>query len=88
MKQCEDWPCCGHERGLCPDFDESGQQLNMKCICGATVSINSRSSLCVSCLRNGDDDYERWGFQDEQEDEIEAEDARSYSDIHRDGRWE
>ncbi len=26
---CEDFPCCGHEPGCCPDFDESGRQLNM-----------------------------------------------------------
>lgn len=51
MAYCEDFPCCGHEQGCCPDFDEAGNQLNMKCICGATVPINSRSSLCRTCLR-------------------------------------
>ena len=67
MARCEDFPCCGHELGCCPDFDEAGKQLNMKCTCGATVPLRSRSSLCSSCLnadRHDDrpdfygDDYE------------------------------
>jgi hypothetical protein len=53
---CEDFPCCGHERGCCPDFDESGRQLNMKCVCGATVPIDSPTSLCPACLHDDDDD--------------------------------
>lgn len=48
---CEDWPCCGHEQGCCPDYDESGEQQNMKCTCGATVPLGSRSSLCPDCLK-------------------------------------
>jgi hypothetical protein len=60
MARCEDFPCCGHESGCCPDF-EDGRQVNMKCVCGATVDIDSRSSLCDSCLSEMDeDDYERW----------------------------
>lgn len=52
MATCEDFPCCGHERGCCPDFDpETGEQLNMKCVCGATVPLSSRYSLCQGCLR-------------------------------------
>lgn len=54
--RCEDFPCCGHELGCCPDFDENGKQLNMKCTCGATVPITSRSSLCQSCLNATDED--------------------------------
>ena len=50
MSYCLDWPCCGHEPGCCPDFDADGNQLNMKCICGATVPITSRYSLCSTCL--------------------------------------
>jgi hypothetical protein len=50
MSRCEDFPCCGHEAGCCPDYDETGKQLNMKCVCGAAVSISSRSSLCPTCL--------------------------------------
>jgi hypothetical protein len=55
---CEDYPCCGHEPGCCPDFDESGKQLNMKCTCGATVPLGSRYSLCKSCMRDVSDDIE------------------------------
>lgn len=56
MARCEDFPCCGHENGCCPDFDASGRQTNMRCTCGAVVPLSSRSSLCPSCLR-GDDEY-------------------------------
>ena len=60
--RCEDFPCCGHD--ICPDFDpETGRQLNMKCVCGATVPLTSRSSLCAGCLHGpsfgyADGDYE------------------------------
>jgi len=50
MARCEDFPCCGHELGCCPDYDDDGIQLNMRCVCGADVSIDSRYSLCESCL--------------------------------------
>jgi len=50
MSRCEDFPCCGHELGCCPDFDESGRQLNMVCTCGAKIPITSRSSICDGCL--------------------------------------
>lgn len=54
MARCEDAPCCGHEAGCCPDFDpDTGKQLNMKCTCGATVPLTSRSSLCEGCLHPG-----------------------------------
>lgn len=54
---CEDYPCCGHEPGCCPDYDESGRQLNMVCTCGKKLPLSNRSSLCDSCLRSGDDHY-------------------------------
>lgn len=54
--RCEDFPCCGHEAGCCPDFSESGEQLNMRCTCGAIVPIDNRVSICDTCLRAGDDD--------------------------------
>lgn len=61
MPRCEDFPCCGHEMGCCPDYDESGQQLNMKCTCGATVPLTSRYSICEGCMERmneeHDDDY-------------------------------
>ena len=47
---CEDYPCCGHESGCCPDFDESGKQLNMRCTCGAVLPVNNPVSLCNACL--------------------------------------
>lgn len=44
---CEDFPCCGHESGCCPDRDpDTGEPLNMKCTCGAPVPLSSRFSLC------------------------------------------
>ena len=39
---CEDFPACGHELGCCPDYDEHGNQMNMRCVCGARLSINAR----------------------------------------------
>lgn len=65
---CEDWPCCGHEQGCCPDFDpETGEQLNMKCVCGAVLPIDNRSSLCATCLRDPDDpDQYLAGYEDGQ----------------------
>lgn len=56
MARCEDFPCCGHERGCCPDYDDAGRQLNMKCVCGATVPLSSKTSLCPACLRGDDPD--------------------------------
>ena len=71
-RHCEDFPCCGHELGCCPDYDpDTGKQLNMKCVCGATVDINSRYSICNGCLsgdsnysygNRGEDDYEDYDF--------------------------
>ena len=56
MSRCEDFPCCGHELGCCPDFDpDTGKQLNMKCVCGAVLPINNRSSICDGCLIDPDD---------------------------------
>lgn len=46
---CEDFPCCGHEAGCCPDFDESGKQINMRCTCGAIIPLRSRFSICEPC---------------------------------------
>ena len=58
MAQCEDFPACGHELGCCPDFDESGRQLNMVCVCGAKLPINNPSSLCDHCLNEGNEEFE------------------------------
>ena len=60
--RCEDFPCCGHEAGCCPDFDEAGQQLNMRCTCGAEVPLTSRYSRCEGCLYapSGYDEYDEY----------------------------
>jgi len=71
---CIDWPCCGHERGCCPDYDESGKQLNMRCVCGAVLPLNSPVSLCKACLRDVDDD-EDTNWDDEDEDDTEDDDC-------------
>jgi len=45
MPYCEDYPCCGHEAGDCPD--EKGR---MKCVeCGKRLPRNASSSMCVKC---------------------------------------
>lgn len=59
MARCEDYPCCGHEPGDCPD--SSGR---MKCVeCGKRLKKDSTSSICPPCtcsmLRsNSDADYQ------------------------------
>jgi len=74
MAMCEDYPCCGHESGCCPDFDQHGKQVNMVCICGAKLPVDNHSSLCSGCLRGvavddcwEDEDYlrSRGGRNDE-----------------------
>ena len=62
MSRCEDFPCCGHESGCCPDFDESGRQTNMRCTYGASVPLGSRSSLCRPCLTRPEPGCEPGGF--------------------------
>ncbi len=64
MKTCPDFPCCGHEFGCCPDFDKNGKQLNMKCICGATVPLSSPSSLCKTCLNMDEEGEPRYHEDD------------------------
>ncbi len=47
MAQCEDYPCCGHELGDCPD--DKGR---MKCVeCGKRQPKTATSSICPKCLR-------------------------------------
>lgn len=85
MARCEDFPCCGHEPGCCPDYDESGRQLNMKCTCGAAVPLHSRFSICDACMRRGDaedsgpaeDDYDFDDDDSELEDDSELDDNDS-----------
>lgn len=69
---CEDFPCCGHESGCCPDFDDSGRQLNMICVCGAKLPITARYSICSGCMQDPDDpDYYPFIPEDYFQDEIE-----------------
>jgi hypothetical protein len=71
MARCEDFPCCGHELGCCPDFDpETGKQLNMVCVCGAKLPVTSRFSICAGCLSrpDPDDPYGGDGYDYEYED--------------------
>lgn len=57
MARCEDFPACGHEAGCCPDYDpDTGEQLNMRCTCGAEVTLGSRFSICRGCLERPDPD--------------------------------
>ena len=59
MARCEDFPCCGQELGCCPDYSESGKQLNMVCTCGAKVSIDSQFSICDGCMNRDDDEADK-----------------------------
>lgn len=85
---CEDWPCCGHEAGCCPDFDESGKQLNMKCVCGATLPVNSRYSICESCMNSGDEGDMFEDDRDDFDDEPDVDDLTEHQDFaHDDGPY-
>ena len=75
MARCEDFPCCGHEPGCCPDFDESGRQLNMRCTCGAVLPINSRYSICDSCMRSDDDDFDDFDRDEDFDDDRDFDDS-------------
>ena len=48
--RCEDYPCCGHGEGGCPDEDGS-----FRCTCGAKLPKGSRYSICQRCLSRGSD---------------------------------
>ena len=76
---CEDFPCCGHERGCCPRYDASGRQIDMVCTCGARLPVTSRSSICRACLMAGDDHdhdhYERDDGDDYDGDDYEGDEG-------------
>ncbi len=45
--RCEDYPCCGHEDGDCPD-----SQGRFTCVgCGKRLSKDAPSSICPKCQR-------------------------------------
>lgn len=54
---CEDFPCCGHEAGCCPNF-ENGRQVDMVCTCGTRLPIDNPVSICNNCLQNNYDFYD------------------------------
>jgi hypothetical protein len=73
MTYCEDFPCCGHEAGCCPDFDSSGQQLNMICVCGTRLPVNNPSSCCDHCLQDLEDpDYSDFPYNQPDEEELDS----------------
>lgn len=83
MAMCEDFPCCGHEQGCCPNFDEFGRQLDMVCTCGARLPVNNRYSICDGCLNSGEDwdgDPERAGEWAEARAEAEWDEDDEYDD--------
>lgn len=48
MVRCEDFPCCGHELGDCPD-----SRGRMTCVeCGKRLPTTATSSICTKCRRN------------------------------------
>lgn len=73
MVYCQDFPCCGHEPGCCPRFDESGNQLDMVCTCGKRLPVTNRFSICDACL-NSDEDGEYYDDADYDDDEEEEDD--------------
>lgn len=81
MAQCEDFPCCGHENGCCPDYDESGKQTNMVCTCGAKLPVDNRSSLCAACLYDMEGNDEDCGFFDD--DEPDVDELTEHQDFER-----
>lgn len=90
MARCEDFPCCGHEPGCCPDYDESGRQLNMKCVCGATLPLHSRYSICETCLDRhdpDDPDYDPSDYDDGPDDLTEHEDFAHDGHLEDFGDW-
>lgn len=78
MATCEDFPCCGHELNCCPDFDpETGEQLNMKCVCGATVPLDSPTSLCGECYRDSLDEIDGGPDYGDRDDDLDADCGKS-----------
>lgn len=45
--RCEDYPCCGHEDGGCPNRDGTFNCAR----CGKKLPKNNKSSLCNKCIK-------------------------------------
>ena len=89
---CEDFPCCGHEAGCCPDFDASGRQTNMRCTCGAVVPLDNPYSICSECLNQGymdeADSYEFEYEECEYDYEYLRDQPEDFGDWGEAGLWE
>jgi hypothetical protein len=74
MAMCEDFPCCNHEMGCCPNFDSAGNQLDMVCTCGARLPVTNRYSICDRCLRMDEDGCYDEDFEDEDDEDEDCDD--------------
>jgi hypothetical protein len=83
MARCEDFPCCGHEPGCCPSFDDDGNQLDMVCTCGARLPVTNRYSICDSCMRSDDEDdgYYEESDEDDFDDSMDGDHDSCMRDI-------
>jgi len=51
MARCEDFPCCGHAAGDCPEIDSKGREV-WRCVeCGKRLPRTATSSICAKCQR-------------------------------------
>ena len=57
---CEDYPCCGHEAGGCPQIDENGAERFRCACCSVLMAPKARSAVCEPChkRRASDEDFE------------------------------
>lgn len=57
---CEDYPCCGHDRGDCPKIDSKGRARWTCVCCGKRLPLKASSSICLGCQksRRYEDPYE------------------------------
>jgi len=57
---CEDYPCCGHGDGGCPNQDGTFNCAT----CGGKLSKHAESSICEKCQRRHRDNYEHldWDY--------------------------
>jgi hypothetical protein len=53
---CEDYPCCGHERGDCPTLDSEGNERWTCVVCGKRLPLNAPSSICAKCQERADEE--------------------------------
>ena len=64
---CEDYPCCGHEAGGCPQIDENGAERFRCACCSVLMAPKARSAVCEPChkrRRASDEDFEPY-YDDE-----------------------